>query len=130
MLVQQPLHRFKSISIANLKILVQSMLPHVSEKVDKANADNLSSNHIREYLEKGGKHPAELFRDWFSEDSPEAGLTYEWSLTFRDMFSYFSDEQLATTRRDWGLKELLSRETRIWIDILFIDQVLVKSISD
>ena len=87
------------------------------------NPNSLSSNDIREYLVKGGQHPANLFPDLFSVESPEAGLTYEWTLTFEDIFTYFSVEQLEATCRDWGLKDQLSLKTRIWIDILFIDQV-------
>ena len=84
---------------------------------------DFSSSDLRNYLLKGGKHPAEHLPNLFSMDPPEAGLTYAWIVGFRDMFSFLNDKQLEAARSTWTIKDSLSSQTRIWIDVLFIDQV-------
>ena len=95
----------------------------MSKLLDIQNADTLNSNNIREYLISGGEHPAELFPSLFSLEPPEVALTYEWKLEFGKIFSFLNDERLDVTRRAWRVTDELSLKTRIWIDILFIDQV-------
>ena len=95
----------------------------MSKLLDIQNADTVNSNNIREYLIRGGKHPAERFDGLFSKEPPEVGLTYEWKLEFGKIFLFLNDERLKATRRAWRIKDELSLKSRIWIDILFIDQV-------
>ena len=92
-------------------------------RLDFANPDDFCSSDIQAYLKTGGEHPATLHSDLFSEDPPDVALTYEWTLVFEEIFSFLSEERLKATRRDWRLKQPLSNDLRIWIDILFIDQV-------
>ena len=118
---QEPIHSFQSISIANLKVIVESMSNYVNTNI--LDPYDVSPNDIWNYLVEGGTHPAELFPAHFSNDSPEAALTYERKLVFGDIFSFLNDEQLEATRSNWAIEYSLSSQTRIWIDVLFIDQV-------
>ena len=54
---------------------------------------DFSSNDVRKYLLRGGKHPMRLFPECFSEDSPIIAITYEWRLTFDDILSYLNPVQ-------------------------------------
>jgi hypothetical protein len=87
--------------------------------------EEVTSNHIRRFILDKGKHPKVLFSYLFTKEEPMSALTYEWSLTFAEIFTFLNDKQLAATCKRWSLQECLSSQTRIWIDILFIDQVFV-----
>ena len=57
------------------------------------------------------KHPAKLYPELFSQDEPQVGVTYQWSLGLN---------------RDDGLLKLaagMDQNLRIWLDVLFIDQL-------
>ena len=85
---------------------------------------DISSNDIRAFLLAGNPHPAWIFPESFSEDPPDAALTYEWKLCFEDIFSYLNSEQIQKCGRKWKASiKTDMKQLRIWIDVLFIDQV-------
>jgi hypothetical protein len=69
-----------------------------------------------------------MFPECFSYDVPEAALTYEWKLFLDDIFSYLNTQEIQKCNKKWrayvptDMGKLL-----IWIDVLFIDQVLVNA---
>lgn len=115
-------HPYKSISVFGLEMLVKR-LPKLSFFHGKE-IDHISSNDIRAFLLAGNPHPAWIFPEYFSEDPPDAALTYEWKLFFQDIFSYLNSKQIEQCGRKW--KALIKndmKQLRIWIDVLFINQL-------
>ena len=105
-----------------LEILVKR-LPQLSFFHGK-DFSELSSNDIRAYLLAGNPHPAWIFPECFSEEPPNAALTYEWKLLFKDIFSYLNSEQINKCGRKWKAKISSDmKQLRIWIDVLYINQV-------
>ena len=65
-----------------------------------------------------------MFPEYFSSEEPEAALTYEWKLFFDDIFSYLNTEEIQKCNHKWNAKVSTDMsKLRIWIDILFIEQV-------
>ena len=113
-----------SISASGLKTLIQLLAKQswfVGKKLDDS---SISSQDIREYILGNNLHPQKLFPACFSEDEPNAPITYQWTLSIQDILSYLGAEQFS----EWGAdapKDL--SQLRLWIDILFIDQVVPSS---
>ena len=54
-------------------------------------------DHDQIRAEQGGEHPASAFSECFSEEEPNGALTYEWSLSLNDIFSFLNQEQVTRT---------------------------------
>ena len=114
------IHPFKSISVLGLQTLIKRLheLPFFRGR------SKINSNDIRTYLLAGNPHPAWMFPECFSDENPEAALTYEWKLFFDDIFSYLNAEEIQRCNGKWNANVSTDMsKLRIWIDILFIDQV-------
>ena len=87
-------------------------------------SSKINSNDIRNYLLAGNPHPAWMFPEFFSNENPEAALTYEWTLFFDDIFSYLNAKEIKRCNSKWNANVSTDMsQLRIWIDILFIGQV-------
>ena len=114
------IHPFKSISVLGLQTLIKR-LPVLSFF---RGSSKINSNDIRNYLLAGNPHPAWMFPEFFSNENPEAALTYEWTLFFDDIFSYLNAKEIKRCNSKWNANVSTDMsQLRIWIDILFIDQV-------
>jgi hypothetical protein len=80
---QQPIHSFKSLSVAGLILLVRLLCDLPWFKGKGYTMFNLDSSKIQEYLLAGNPHPANLFQYCFSFCAPVAAITYEWSLNMK-----------------------------------------------
>ena len=119
-LLQVHIHPFKSISVLGLQKLVKWL----SALSFFRGCSMINSNDIRNYLLAGNPHPAWTFPECFSRESPDAALTYEWKLFFDDIFSYLNAEEIQRCNGKWNANVSTDMsKLRIWIDILFIDQV-------
>ena len=117
---QVHIHPFKSISVLGLQKLVKWL----SALSFFRGRSKINSNDIRNYLLAGNPHPTWMFPECFSSESPEAALTYEWKLFFDDIFSYLNAEEIQRCNGKWNANVSTDMsKLRIWIDILFIDQV-------
>lgn len=98
---------FKSITLKNLNVLLKELHQLLGIPVKLIYSDT-----IRNGLKDGKlKHPAKLFPKLFSEDEPQVAVTYQWSLGLD---------------RENGLLKLAegrNQNLRIWLDVLFIDQL-------
>ena len=113
-------HPFKSISVLGL----QKLIKRLPELPFFRGSSKINSNDIRTYLLAGNPHPAWMFPECFSSEDPEAALTYEWKLFFDDIFSYLNEEEIQRCNGKWNANVSTDMsKLRIWIDILFIDQV-------
>ena len=124
---QVHIHKCRSISVSELQRLMQR-LPELAffrgREVSKIN-----SNDIRTYLLAGNPHPAWMFPECFSAEVPEAALTYEWTLFFDDIFSYLNTDEIRRCNSKWNARVSTDMsKLRIWIDVFFIDQVLLPNL--
>ena len=85
---------------------------------------NVTSNDIRQYLLAGEAHPARLFPQCFSKLDPVAAITYEWRLSLSEVLSFLNPAQVSRcgSRFRWAVPTEM-RVLRVWIDVLFIDQL-------
>lgn len=89
--------------------------------VDESNID---SNSVREYIKKGGRHPAELFPHCFSRKKPDAAITYEWSLKLQEMLSFLNRSQMIRCSIKYSKMIPFDMDQLfIWIDVFFVNQL-------
>jgi len=119
----------KSISIENLNVLVRNELPKISFFQEKT----ITSHIVREYIlneKKSLKHHPNV-SGLFSNDAPEIILTYEWSKDLVHVCDCLRSEKLVSAfRATFGDSAAIAlsfpldfEKKRIWIDILFVDQL-------
>jgi hypothetical protein len=83
---------------------------------------SISSQDIRKYILDKNLHPQKLFPACFSDEEPNAPLTYQWTLSIRDILSYIGTEQF----KEWGSGAPIDiSQVLLWIDVFFIDQVFL-----
>ena len=96
-----------------------------NKKKAKLNVEEVNSHLLRAYILAGNNHPAKDFSDLFSKDNPIGVLTYEWSLGLgkgKGVLQVLNDSRVLQDSRvpkDLNGKRIL----RVWIDVLFIDQL-------
>ena len=120
---QQPIHSFKSFSVAGLILLLHLLcdLPWFKEK--NCDISSIDSSKIQEYLQAGNPHPATLFPYCFSFCAPVAAITYEWSLNMKDILSFINIAQIIKCSKRYGMMVPLDMSSLyIWIDVFFVDQ--------
>ena len=99
----------KSISVQGLEQLIEIMAGKIPRTCDK-----VSSEDIATYLKAGNMHPAQEKPDLFSDEDPETALTYQWCRG--------KDQPVPLLEVVSKLKHRFGATTRIWIDVLFINQ--------
>jgi len=118
--IQVPFHNMRSISVCGL-IHLKELLAKLEFFERKR---PISSTTVREFILAGNPHPASMFPHCFSEDPPIIALTYEWRLDFDGIFSFLNTKQMMECNSTWNEKLPTDMsEIRIWIDVLFIDQL-------
>lgn len=114
-----PPKEFKSISLRNLKLLLQCLGETMSASSAEVNSYWIR-NHLRGFEEEVGttiiivpkiKHPAKQFPDLFSVEDPDVAVTYTWKTGLSEENGLLS----LAKGQDENLK--------IWLDVLFIDQL-------
>ena len=89
---------------------------------------DVTSHLLREYVLQGNDHPAKDYPDLFSEEFPQAVLTYEWKASMSDVSKVLNDPQVHNhpkLLRDQNVSRGRNGKAnpRVWVDILFIDQL-------
>jgi hypothetical protein len=109
-----------SISVANLVKLIRftQTLPSF-----RLLGRGLTSNDIREFLMREGKHAREVFGDFYTEEQAVAVLTYEWTLELKDICSFLN----GPTIRQYNSQARASipsdpEKLTVWIDVFQLDQ--------
>ena len=121
---QQPLHSFKSFSVAGLIVLLHLLCDLPWFKGKGYTISNLDSSKIQEYLKGKNPHPATLFPYCFSFCAPVAAITYEWSLNMKDILSFINVAQIIKCSKRYGMMVPLDMSRLfIWIDVFFVDQL-------
>ena len=88
----------------------------------------VTSHLLREYLLQGNNHPAKDYPHLFSEEFPQAVLTYEWKSGMSDISKVLNDPQVLNHPKLLQDQNVLrgrkgKANPRVWVDILFIDQL-------
>ena len=109
-----------SISVANL---VKLILYAQSLSAFRGLGSDLTSNDLRGFFMRQGKHAREVFGQFFTPQEAIAVLTYEWTLKLRDICSFLNGPTIRTHNSRTGSRipddpELLT----VWIDVLQLDQ--------
>ena len=93
--------------------------------LDEAFTSSRMRGIFRGEIEFRGKyqkfHPKELFKPEYSENAPDAALTYTWDTDFRkEIPEYFSHiKEIVDSDKNYSKK---FQDMTFWIDIFFIDQ--------
>jgi hypothetical protein len=83
---------------------------------------------LREYLLAGKNHPARDYPHLFSREFPHAALSYEWKLGMLDVSNVLRNPLVLNHPELLSNKDVRrgkdgKANPRVWVDILFIDQV-------
>eukprot|EP00291_Cryptomonas_curvata_P013743 CAMPEP_0172199678 /NCGR_PEP_ID=MMETSP1050-20130122/28833_1 /TAXON_ID=233186 /ORGANISM="Cryptomonas curvata, Strain CCAP979/52" /LENGTH=350 /DNA_ID=CAMNT_0012876751 /DNA_START=216 /DNA_END=1266 /DNA_ORIENTATION=+ len=92
----------------------------IKKRISSICSEDINSNLIRAYVMAGNLHPAKdpATKHLFSQEPPDVGLTYEWSLGLskgRGVLGRLNDPVL--------IGRLKNSNPLIWIDVFFIDQL-------
>jgi len=58
---------------------------------------SLSSHHLRAYFQREGFCPRDRYADLYDERAPRLAITYEWTLSFRQIRSYLQPANIRKT---------------------------------
>ena len=68
----------------------------------------LTSHHLRAYFQREGFHPKERYSHLYSPLAPKLVVTYEWSMSFRELYGYLNSDNIR--RNNWTFIEANSAE--------------------
>jgi len=109
-----------SISVANLVKLIMyaQSLPDF-----RGLGTDLTSNDLRVFLMRQGKHARDVFGQFFTLEAATAVLTYEWTLRLRDICTFLNGPTIRQHNDRTGSRIPDDPERlTVWIDVLQLNQ--------
>ena len=105
-----------------------SELFQYSPKSSSLDVGDVTSHLLRAYVQQGNNHPAKDYPHLFSEEFPQAVLTYEWKSSMSDVSKVLNDQRVLnhqTLLRDQNVRRGRNGKANplVWVDVLFIDQL-------
>jgi len=111
-----------------LEVPDSSQLFQYRHKTNRLDVGDVTSHLLRAYVLEGNNHPAKDYPHLFSEEFPQAVLTYEWKSSMSDVSNVLNDPKVLnhpTLLRDQNVRRGRNGNAnpRVWVDVLFIDQL-------
>jgi hypothetical protein len=87
----------------------------------KPESMDLQSHHLRAYFQRERIHPKDKYQHLYSPLPPKLVLTYEWSMTFRELRGFLNSENIRKhnkTDAEAGLRDFESGDSANFLNLL------------